>query len=206
MREKYLNFLCMKCNAHICCLYFITSNSGILQLVWLPSFGARIKELIYDSNNYLFGCHEIGYRIHLEFHGFHLMPNLNPYWVPRHFYGFLKMKWYHHVISFHFYKIKWNDGCQTSPKWGSPISPFGQTGQNGLLEPNQGTLSLTPLSHAMVMATELPSSLPASSGRLRPFLALPSPPKHSTHSALPSHWRNHAGVLDCILVHTHWIC
>jgi hypothetical protein len=31
MRENYPNFLCMKCNAHICCLYFITSNPGILQ-------------------------------------------------------------------------------------------------------------------------------------------------------------------------------
>jgi hypothetical protein len=41
-----------------------------LGLVWLPSFGARIKEFIYDSNNYLFGCHGIGYGIHLEFHGF----------------------------------------------------------------------------------------------------------------------------------------
>jgi hypothetical protein len=25
------------------------------------------------------------------------------------------MKWYHRVISFHFYQIKWNNGCQTSP-------------------------------------------------------------------------------------------
>jgi hypothetical protein len=46
--------------------------------------------------------------------GFHLMPNLNTYWVPCHFCGFLKMKWYHDVISFHFYQMKWNDGCQTS--------------------------------------------------------------------------------------------
>jgi hypothetical protein len=41
-----------------------------LGLVWIPSFGARIKEFIYDSNNYLFGCHGIGYGIHLEFYGF----------------------------------------------------------------------------------------------------------------------------------------
>jgi hypothetical protein len=34
--------------------------------------------------------------------GFYLMPNLNTYWVPSHFYGFFKIKWYHHVISFHF--------------------------------------------------------------------------------------------------------
>jgi hypothetical protein len=39
-------------------------------LVWLLSFGARIKEFIYDSNNNVFGCHGIGYKIHLEFHGF----------------------------------------------------------------------------------------------------------------------------------------
>jgi hypothetical protein len=45
---------------------------------------------------------------------FHLMPNLNTYWVPYHFCEFFKMKWYHHVISFHFYQMKWNDGCQTS--------------------------------------------------------------------------------------------
>jgi hypothetical protein len=31
MRENYLDFLCMKCNAHICCLYFMTSKPGILQ-------------------------------------------------------------------------------------------------------------------------------------------------------------------------------
>jgi hypothetical protein len=30
MRENYPDFLCMKCNAHICCLYFMTSNPGIL--------------------------------------------------------------------------------------------------------------------------------------------------------------------------------
>jgi hypothetical protein len=45
-------------------------NKKLLGLVWLPSFGARIKEFIYDSINYLFGCHEIGYGIHFEFHGF----------------------------------------------------------------------------------------------------------------------------------------
>jgi hypothetical protein len=32
MRENYPDFLCMKCNAHICCLCFVTSNPGILQL------------------------------------------------------------------------------------------------------------------------------------------------------------------------------
>jgi hypothetical protein len=32
-------------------------------LVWLPSFGARIKEFTYDSNNYMFGCYGIGYGI-----------------------------------------------------------------------------------------------------------------------------------------------
>jgi hypothetical protein len=30
MRENYPDFLCMKCNAHICFLYFVTSNPGIL--------------------------------------------------------------------------------------------------------------------------------------------------------------------------------
>jgi hypothetical protein len=48
-----------------------------LGLVWLPSFGAGIKEFIYDSNSYLFCCHRIGYGIYLEFRDFHLMPNLN---------------------------------------------------------------------------------------------------------------------------------
>jgi hypothetical protein len=28
-----------------------------LELVWLPLFETGIKEFIYDSNNYLFGCH-----------------------------------------------------------------------------------------------------------------------------------------------------
>jgi hypothetical protein len=46
------------------------SKENLLGLVWLPSFGARIKEFIYDSINYLFGCHGIGYGIHFEFHGF----------------------------------------------------------------------------------------------------------------------------------------
>jgi hypothetical protein len=45
-------------------------NKQIPGLVWLPSFGARIKEFIYNSSKYLFGCHGIGYGIHFEFHGF----------------------------------------------------------------------------------------------------------------------------------------
>jgi hypothetical protein len=61
-----------------------------LGLVWLSLFGARIKEFICDSRNYLFGCHGIGYKIHFEFHDFHPMPNLNTYVVPCHFCGFAK--------------------------------------------------------------------------------------------------------------------
>jgi hypothetical protein len=43
MRENYPDFLCMKCNAHICCLYSMTSNPGILQslplkLNFVPKF------------------------------------------------------------------------------------------------------------------------------------------------------------------------
>jgi hypothetical protein len=43
MRENYPDFLCMKCNAHICCLYFMTSNPRILQspplkLNFVPKF------------------------------------------------------------------------------------------------------------------------------------------------------------------------
>jgi hypothetical protein len=53
---------------------------------------------------------------------FHLMPNLNTYWVPYHFCGFFKMKWYYHVISFYFYQMKWNDRCQTSPKGWCKVS------------------------------------------------------------------------------------
>jgi hypothetical protein len=45
-------------------------SSPQLRLVWLPSFGVGIKEFIYDSSKYLFGCHGIGYGIHFEFHGF----------------------------------------------------------------------------------------------------------------------------------------
>jgi hypothetical protein len=48
-------------------LPFIPFSFG---LVWLLSFEARIKEFIYDFNNYLFGCHEFDYGIHLEFYGF----------------------------------------------------------------------------------------------------------------------------------------
>jgi hypothetical protein len=33
--------------------------------VWLPLFGAEIKEFIYDSNNYLSDCHVIGNEIYL---------------------------------------------------------------------------------------------------------------------------------------------
>jgi hypothetical protein len=33
--------------------------------VWLPLFGAKIKEFIYDSNNYLSDCHGIGNGIYL---------------------------------------------------------------------------------------------------------------------------------------------
>jgi hypothetical protein len=68
--------------------------------------------------------------------GFHLMPNLNIYWVPCHFCGFFKMKWYHHVISFHFYQIKWNDGCQTSPKWYSRIDSLTKRCFPGSLNPS----------------------------------------------------------------------
>jgi hypothetical protein len=41
--------------------------------------------------------------------GFHLMPNLNTYWVPCHFCEFFKMKWYHHChfISFLSNEMKW---------------------------------------------------------------------------------------------------
>jgi hypothetical protein len=43
------------------------SHSFSSVLVWLLLFGGRIKEFIYNSNNYLFGCYGIGYRIYLEF-------------------------------------------------------------------------------------------------------------------------------------------
>jgi hypothetical protein len=79
---------------------------GFLGLVWLLSFRARIKKIIYNSNNYLFNCHGIGYGVNSEFHGVYLIPNLNIYSVSYHFYSFTKMKWYTHVISFHFYQIK----------------------------------------------------------------------------------------------------
>jgi hypothetical protein len=34
-------------------------------LIWLPSFEAGIKKIIYNSDNCLFGCHGIGYAIYL---------------------------------------------------------------------------------------------------------------------------------------------
>jgi hypothetical protein len=61
-------------------------------LLWVPLFGAGIKKFIYDSNKYLFGCHVIGYGIHLEFHSFYHMSNLNTYQVPCHLCGFAKIK------------------------------------------------------------------------------------------------------------------
>jgi hypothetical protein len=82
-------------------LYLPMAEVGNLGLVWLPSFGARIKEFICDSRNYLFGCHGIGYGIHFEFHDFHPMPNLNTYVVPCHFCGFVnEMISSCHFISF----------------------------------------------------------------------------------------------------------
>jgi hypothetical protein len=42
----------------------------LLELVWLPLFRAGMKEFIYNSNKYMFGCHRIGYEIHLQFHRF----------------------------------------------------------------------------------------------------------------------------------------
>jgi hypothetical protein len=35
-----------------------------LGLIWLLSFGARIKKSVYDIKNNLLGCHRIGYGIH----------------------------------------------------------------------------------------------------------------------------------------------
>jgi hypothetical protein len=35
---------------------YVAMMCFFLGLVWLPSFGAGIKEFIYDSNNYLFGA------------------------------------------------------------------------------------------------------------------------------------------------------
>jgi hypothetical protein len=43
---------------------------NMLGLIWLLLFEAGIKEFIYGFNNYLFGCHRIGYEIHLKFHDF----------------------------------------------------------------------------------------------------------------------------------------
>jgi hypothetical protein len=42
----------------------------VLGLILFLSFETGIKKIIYDSNFYLFGCQEIGYKIYLEFHGF----------------------------------------------------------------------------------------------------------------------------------------
>jgi hypothetical protein len=64
---------------------FAELSTYLLGIVWLPLFGAEIKEFIYDSNNYLFGCHGIGY-------GIYFIPNLNTYWVPCHLCRFAKMK------------------------------------------------------------------------------------------------------------------
>jgi hypothetical protein len=48
MRENYPDFLCMKCNAHICCLYFMTSNPGILQAIRSATIQRSTKKLDYN--------------------------------------------------------------------------------------------------------------------------------------------------------------
>jgi hypothetical protein len=58
------------------------------------------QKIIYDSKNYMFGYHEIGNRVHIEFHDFHPMPKLNSFLLPYHFYGFAK--WDDIIILFHF--------------------------------------------------------------------------------------------------------
>jgi hypothetical protein len=50
--------------------YFGRFAVSLLGLVWLPSFGAGIREFIYDSINYLVDCYGIGYGIHFELYGF----------------------------------------------------------------------------------------------------------------------------------------
>jgi hypothetical protein len=61
---------------------------NFLGLVGLPSFEAGIKEFI--CKKYLFHCHRIAYGIHLEFHDFHPMSNLNSCLVPCYLCGFTK--------------------------------------------------------------------------------------------------------------------
>jgi hypothetical protein len=58
---------------------------------------------------------------------FHLMSNLNTYWVPYYFCVFLKRN--DIIVSFHFISTKRNNECQTSPKKHSqkkatPFNPY----------------------------------------------------------------------------------
>jgi hypothetical protein len=56
MRENYPDFLCIKCNAHICCLYFITSNPRILHKYFCLLLQVEVLGLvsfIYPSSGLL---------------------------------------------------------------------------------------------------------------------------------------------------------
>jgi hypothetical protein len=50
MRKNYPDFLCMKCNAQICCLCFVTSNPGILHSM-MASHGDGNKHRSNDGRN-----------------------------------------------------------------------------------------------------------------------------------------------------------
>jgi hypothetical protein len=56
---------------------------------------------------------------------FYPMSNHNTYWVPCYFCEFAKLKWYHHVILFYFYQIKWNlPFLPNKMKWWVPNKPL----------------------------------------------------------------------------------
>jgi hypothetical protein len=76
------------------------------ELVWLPSFGVEIKVSFVIPRINLFVCLRIGYGIHLRFHGFHSMPNINPFWYHVIYVDLSEMI---SSISFYFISTKWNE-------------------------------------------------------------------------------------------------
>ena len=83
----------------------------MLELVWLPSFGAGIKEFICDSENQLVWLPRNWYQNSIE-NSIDFIPCANLILLGTlSFLWICQMKWYH---QFHFCQMKWNDVCQTS--------------------------------------------------------------------------------------------
>jgi hypothetical protein len=126
----------------------------------MASLRACLAPIIWDWN-YLFmilsitclAAIELVMEFILNSMVFHLMPNLNSYWVPYHFCGFFKMKWY---LS---NEMKWNE-----MKWWVPNKPL-------YLKPEEFSLSLSSLSLSSQHTSPDPTHNPLhATARTRRFL------------------------------------